>query len=242
MAPWNALAERVPTLDAVHGLGAEKGDAHRDGDLHRRAGQGDPAECGCRQRDRVRNGEGSEGQQQLFRAHQEDHAQHEQEMVPAEDDVLHADPEIGDHRCAGGDGEVQHGGGWTQHGTNIIALQPVDANECVCQGSLQPIDPDHALIEITARRPSLHQRPAGRGDIFAFARAGVWKDRIDLQAPSIQHRLFPCDVIYARGCLDHFQIGRTHFMRRCRRRGHQPDGEPCEAGRQPADQTGAIRH
>jgi hypothetical protein len=70
--------------------------------------------------------------------------------------------------------------------------------------------------------PALYQGAAGRGDIFALACAGLRKDRVDLQAAAVQHRLLPGDIICAGRRFNHFQIGRADFMRRRRGNRHQP--------------------
>ena len=211
--PRLALAERLAAAHAVDGFSSEQGDAEGDGDLDRRTRQRDAAKRSSSKCNGMGKGESGDCGQQLARTDEENQAEDEEEVVVAEEDVFDADTEIGRGGGAGGRGEVELQGAGAKHRGEIVTCQTVHAHEGVCERALKSGDLDMAGREIAGHVPALDQRAGG--DFAALVRAGaiLRKDRIELEAPAIEHGLFPCDRKLAGICFRDFEIGRTHFMR-----------------------------
>ena len=88
--------DRVRLALSLRQLIGQEDDAEGDRRLDRRRGHMDEAECRRSEGDRVGDGEGGDGGDQCpHAAHQQDQAQHEQEMVRPEQNVLDAEGAIG---------------------------------------------------------------------------------------------------------------------------------------------------
>ena len=235
--PEQERHQRRPTprqgLAIVQGFGRDQHDGQGNAGLHRRRTQDQPAQGAGRQRQAVsqrKRGDGAD--QATAKAHQKQQADHEQQVVDAGQDVLHAQPAIGARHFGAATAvaratEQQHPRLAARHGVDAaFTAAPMDAH-------------DHRRIGLA---DALHRQVTHEslGTVHDLARADAAFGPQRRQV--LGHRLVlarhaPGPDKFAGTGFAQRQVGHAHLMRRGVRRqpgqSHQP--EPKQTSSDPQD-------
>ncbi len=208
----------------AHDLGTEKEDRERDRGIERRSGRRGVAERRDGQGDRVRQSEGADRlQEHPAVGDDQQQAEHEQQMVHAEQDVLDAEPQVAHRPLPAGGLAAEHDRGRDrpQH----VALEPpvgvVDAHQNVGDGRFEPADAQSLAGQATrALEGAAHDLGAGR-ELLPVGRresAALWHHRRDPDLDLAARRPLPQQAVGLRTGFGDLEQARPGLVRRERAR------------------------